>query len=207
MIIGNQDGNGFNDGAIFIRIHPRTLSFLNHTLSLEYALSQAIERLPSDQHLLGHGLQQPENADVADAFYEIPMMWVNEFWLDRDEGSQAADGVVWTPQLQLHLCNRRWIWSTPNWSRDVIEKADVVYSAAFELGGGAIKKRKPPLPYFWIGKEMREKWTSWWEQYEVLRVTGEGLRMMSRGREAAQAASLWWIKAESGIANITFTDV
>ncbi|RSH89304.1 hypothetical protein EHS25_002416 [Saitozyma podzolica] len=139
LILGNQDGNGFNAGVVMFRVDPRLAAFIMSMLAHESELATLHKSHPSDQYLFGYTIQLEENKDVADAFYEIPMMWINEYWLDNDEGSQRLDGVGWTPQLQVHLCNGRWWWSTPDWREKIVGHANALYEEANLLGQGNIR--------------------------------------------------------------------
>lgn len=143
LIIGNLDADGLNTGAIFFRVSPTVHAFLQESLALEPEIAASLRRQPSDQYLLGYLLRLPQNAKMANAFYEIPTMWTSGFWLNATEESQLANGISWTPQLQIHLGSGRWYSSTPRWIEDVVDRADAVYDQAWALA----QARSPNLEY------------------------------------------------------------
>lgn len=143
------------------RVDPRLASFIMSMLAHESVLAALHGSHPSDQYLFGYTIQLEENKDVADAFYEIPMMWINEYWLDYDEGSQRIDGVEWTPQLQVHLCNGRWWWSTPDWREKIVGHADALYEEAELLGQGNVRSGLESME---DGKKTDDAVSRWWRK-------------------------------------------
>lgn len=199
LILVNQDSNGLNAGVLLFRVDQQALDFLRQTLDLEPAFAAIAGDLtlhpenleiidgvthPSDQYLFGWSIQRPEHAHVAAALYEIPMKWFNSYSYEHDEGSQAGDGVPWTPELQIHLVNNGWGFRH-DWETWIAERAEKVYETALSSA--------------------RETGTlvTADNEAEVLRQ----VFLASPLRDSSlYAARHWWAKGRSGIAGMKWPD-
>lgn len=188
LMIGNQDANGWNSGVVFMRVCEETLAFLRRTMELEPELRAVRGSPPKDQHLLGWSLRLEEHADFAAAFYETPQKWVNSYQIYKDEGGQTADGIDWTPQLQVHLVNHG-IWFERDWTEDVVKYASLLYQGALQmaLDDGEIRKKDPTD----VAKN---------------RAIRKQFLQSPERQKSLYATRHWWAKAKAGIANISFPE-
>lgn len=163
LMIAGQDHNGLSAGAFGVRVMSETAEFLESVLA-----PNSVEDGHSDQHHLGRALRSPEGASFAGAFYEIPRMWVNAYFLDNDATyaiNEEGDG--WYPVWQVHLVDHlKFKYSF----RTLLEQAIEVTTEALALqadvkiagrrsGALAVRNAMELLPSTaWTIRRAREHW-------------------------------------------------
>ena len=153
LILGNQDHNGFNNGAMFLHVEPLLIQLLDDILALEAKLLVPWRHSPSDQRLMGMVLQ--ENNVMGSRFFEIPQQWTNAYSLDRCQEST-------TTCLQIHLVahlKRRMPYVK------ILEAADEVYMAAQALAdSNRTVAASNGLELMEAGVQAKVEARRWWEQ-------------------------------------------